>query len=166
MKSFMDRILPIRDKMYRFSMRIVGNASDAEDVVQDVFVRMWTRKNQLDGIHNLEAWCMTLTKNLSIDKIRARKRTTHTLEEAREVRDAEPTPYQVTARNEKVELVHEMIGSLPEKQKMIIHLRDIEQMSYKEICEITGYSLSQVKINLHRGRKQLKEKLQKFYKND
>jgi len=157
-KEIMDLILPFKDKLYRFAYRIVGNSFEAEDIVQEILIKVWKKKEQFQQIDNKEAWCMTMTRNLSIDKKRARKMKTTSIEDFHHLRDSTDNPAISMERKETVDHVRSVINSLPEKQASVIHLRDIEGLSYKEIAIAMDLSLDQVKVVLHRARKALKLK--------
>jgi RNA polymerase sigma-70 factor (ECF subfamily) len=152
-------VLPIKNKLYRFSLRIVGNGPEAEDVVQEVFIKLWDKRHELTQYNNIEAWCMTLTKNLSIDKIRSKHRRAEGLRDGFDMPSTSATPYQVAAASDTISRIQQMMSALPEKQRMVMQLRDIEEMSYKEIAEILHITMDQVKINLFRARKAIRAQL-------
>jgi RNA polymerase sigma-70 factor (ECF subfamily) len=154
-------IIPFKDRLYRYSLSILKNTFDAEDVIQELMIRIWKKKDSFIEIENKEAWCMTVTRNLSIDKIRKNKKSSNTMDidECFSISDKDATPDEAAIRNDQMKNLILLIDELSENQKSVIHLRDIEGYSYKEISEITGLSLDQVKINLHRGRNSLKEKI-------
>lgn len=148
-----------KDKLYRFSLKIVGNKFDAEDVLQELLIKIWKKKEDFAQIDNKEAWCMTVTRNLSIDKIRKRKNSTTDISEYHTISDSAPTPDRIAEDRESLSIVMKLLNELPDRQKEIIHLRDIEGYTYKEISEITGLSEDQVKVNLFRARQKFKEKI-------
>ncbi len=149
----------IKDKLYRFSLRITGSAVEAEDVVQEVFYKVWEKRESMSEVNNHEAWCMTLTKNLSLDKIKSKHRHTTEISEAVHVIDSKSTPYQSFEKEDLMSKIRELMNQLPEKQKYVMHLRDIEGMSYEEIATQLEIPLPQVKVNLHRARTYIKEKM-------
>jgi len=150
-----------KDKLYRFSLKIVGNTFDAEDVLQELLIKLWKKKDEFAEITNKEAWCMTLVRNLSIDKIRKRKNNVSDLDDHYDISDKAPTPDKIAEVKEQLSMVMRLLESLPPNQKEIIHLRDVEGYTYKEISEITGLSESQVKVNLFRARQKFKEQLER-----
>lgn len=155
-------IEPFKNKLYRYALNMLKSDVDAEDVMQEVLIRIWQRRDQFDQIENKEAWCMTVTRNLSIDKIRARKQSAQDISDYYFIADSEAPPDVKTEDRESLKIVMEVLNSLPEKQKEIIHLRDVEGYSYREIGELIGLSEDQVKVNLFRARQRLKEKLKNF----
>jgi RNA polymerase sigma-70 factor (ECF subfamily) len=111
----------------------------------------------------MEAWSMRITKNLSLDRLRAiQRRGTYALEEGMDVKHMDATPDVKTELVESMENVSQLIAALPEKQRMIIHLRDVEGYSYNEICDILELDMNQVKVNLFRARNAVREKLMKI----
>ena len=159
MDEFSRMVIPYKDKLYRFALRIVGDSFTAEDVVQEVMIKIWQKKDYFESLDNKEAWCMTLTKNLAIDKTRSKHRRNIGLDTAYSLNDKSADPYQQTASDDSMGKIRGLMEELPEKQRMVIHLRDIEEMSYDEISEITNLTIGQVKINLHRARKTLRARL-------
>lgn len=158
---FHEQVFPIRHKLYRFALRITGSVHEAEDVVQEVLEKVWkTAPEQVDNIQNWEAWCMTLTKNRSYDKTRSLSvRRTAALDGVAEQSSTMVSPALAAERSDMVFKVKQMMQQLPEKQRLVMHLRDIEELSYEEISEALNISLDQVKVSLHRARKNIREKL-------
>lgn len=162
-EAFQDRVLPAKNKLFRFALRMLGDHDDAKDVVQEVFIRVWNGRAQLDKIENMEAWCMRITKNLSLDKLRANKRKgTESLENSYHVHHTDGTPDVKTELGESMHHVNQLIAALPEKQRQVIHLRDVEGYSYNEICDILEIDMNQVKVSLFRARNAVREKLMKI----
>jgi RNA polymerase sigma-70 factor (ECF subfamily) len=154
-------VTPFKDKLFRLALRIVGSVQEAEDVIQEVLVKVWKKKEVFLDLDNKEAWCMTVTRNLCIDKIRARKMRTTDVTEHYNIRDKTLTPAQEVVSNDRMSQILELINALPEKQKTVVQLRDIEGYSYKEISEITTLKLDQVKVYLHRARITLRAQITK-----
>lgn len=158
---FQEQVFPIRHKLYRFALRITGSTHEAEDVVQEVLEKVWkTSDEQSEVVQNWEAWCMTLTRNRSLDKTRAQlQRRTTALDGLNERPNGLASPAIATETRDLAEQVKRMMQELPEKQRLVMHLRDIEELAYEEISEVLGISLEQVKVNLHRARKAIREQL-------
>jgi len=160
---FESRVLPVKNKLFRFAFRLLGSSEEAKDVVQEVFIRVWNGRDQMASIDNMEAWCMRITRNLSLDKIRARQRkATDPIEENFDIQNDSRTPYEATENSENMQRISQLIASLPEKQRQVMHLRDVEGYSYNEICEILELDMNQVKVNLFRARNAVREKFIKI----
>ena len=165
LQDFKTRVLPTKNKLYRFALKLIQNAEEAEDAVQEVFLKIWERREEMHQYKNMEAWCMTLIKNFCLDKIRSKKFKTTMVKMDLQIEDLDHTPYQLLERRENATRINKIINELPEKQRMVIHLREIEGYSYQEISEITGMDLNQVKVSLFRGRENLKRKILNQGKN-
>ena len=156
---------PLKNKLYRYALRIVRDQMEAEDVVQEVLVKIWKKGKELQGIENFEAWCMTVTRNLALDKLRKVKKTLEPVENHIQLKDTSLDPYQETRRKELYKIIEETMHKLSYDQRNVIHLRDIEGYTYKEIAEITDFKVDKIKVYLHRARINLRKALMK-YKNE
>jgi RNA polymerase sigma-70 factor (ECF subfamily) len=161
-ENFREQVWPLRDKLYRIALRVLGAVDEAEDVVQETMIKLWEQRADLNGIQNLESWCVRLTRNLSIDKQRGgyRKRRTD-LDAVSTYGIADSDPAQRAQVKDTWEHVDRFLREMPEPRRSILHLRDVEEYTYQEICDTLDLSLSRVKIELHRGRKHLREALLK-----
>lgn len=163
LEAFQTRILPTKNKLFRFALKFLGNEEEAKDVVQEVFIRIWNGRDQMNEVQNWEAWCMRITKNLSLDRIRSiTRKQTQPLEDVFHVRQESLSPHEATELKESLVRVDQIIAALPEKQRQIIHLRDVEGYSYNEICDILELDMNQVKVNLFRARNAVREKLMRI----
>ena len=153
--KFKEILLPIRDKLFRLALSITKNKEDAEDVVQDVFLHVW-KKNDWKEIENLEAYCFRSTRNRALDKIRLKENQFESLPDQLDF----PIPEnieQIVEAQEQIDLIEKWLTSLSEKQQTIFRLREVEELSYKEIALVLNITEEQVKINLFRLRRKLKE---------
>ena len=163
LETFQNSVFPVKNKLFRFAFRLLGSSEEAKDVVQEVFIKVWNGRDQLGEIQNLEAWCMRITKNLSLDRLRQQqRRATDSIEKGSQVQNADLSPHENSVINESMKRIGDLMAALPEKQRQVMHLRDIEGYSYNEICEILEIDMSQVKVNLFRARNAVREKLQKI----
>lgn len=153
--------LPFKDRLYRLALGIVGDTYDAEDIIQELLIKIWNRIDQYHEIENKEAWCMTVTRNLAIDKIRSRKTSVHDIADYSFLSDSDATPDKKLEDDDRMKSILALVNDLPEKQRLIVYLRDVEGYSYKEIAEITDNTLDFIKVSLHRARKTLKDALLK-----
>jgi len=163
LESFQNRVLPVKNKLFRFALRFLGNEDEAKDIVQEVFVRVWNGREKMNEIQNWEAWCMRITKNLSLDRIRSiTRRHTNPIEDGYAVTNDSMTPFESTEMRESMKRINQLIAALPDKQRQVIHLRDVEGYSYNEICDIMELDMNQVKVNLFRARNSVRDKMIKI----
>lgn len=152
---FIKTVLPLKDKLFRLAFRLTGNREDAEDVVQDTMLRVWNRGEEVDVIDNLEAYCVRSVRNIALDKIALKSNQYTELPEEIEFSDNQSIEDDVV-HQETVNLLFGFIDKLPEKQKSVVQLRDVEGLSYKEIAEAMAMTEEQVKVTLFRARQRLK----------
>lgn len=156
--SFREDILPLKDKLFRLALRITFDRAEAEDIVQDTLIRVWNKREEWQQMDSIEAYCLTIARNLAID--RSQKMESQNLEltpETQEMPDAK-MPDQLMEQDEQLSIIHRLINELPEKQRSILQLRDIEGKNYKEIAVILGLTEEQVKVNLFRARQRIRLK--------
>lgn len=155
-------IVPYKDKIYRFVLRMVKNEFDAEDIMQELAIKIWKYREKFSKLENKEAWSMTVARNMAIDKIRnSNKRRHMDIEDAYDLSDSNKNPHEQLASLDTMNILRDYMNKLPENQRSTLHLREIEGMTYKEIAEICEMSLEQVKSNIFRARRALKELLEK-----
>lgn len=157
---FKIEVLPLKNKLFRFAWNIVKDEDLAKDVVQECLIKVWEKREDLKLVNNLEAWCMQITKNKALDKLRSKHVSrTDQFEVQLDTRKERDTPYVVTERGDVMQRIHELIAGLPERQREVMQLRDIEGYTYKEIAENLEIDINLVKTNLFRARRKLKESL-------
>jgi RNA polymerase sigma factor (sigma-70 family) len=157
-KEFCNRVLPLKDKLFRLSRRILNNAEDAEDAVQEVFYKLWAKNEELDSFKSLEAFALVVTKNFCLDRVKSKSYQKSELTAVNEPVE-HLSPGQMAEQKNEVEEVHRIVGMLPEQQRMILHLRDIEGLEYDEIEQIMEMNATAVRVNLSRARKAIREQL-------
>ena len=161
-EEFKSDVLPIKNKLYRFALRILGNSEEAQDVVQEIFIRLWSKRDKISEYRSIEAFAMTMTRNLCFDMLKSPSSKIETLDETRAMTDNR-TPYSETETSDTIKMVFMAMDSLPEQQRMVIHLRDVEGCDFDEIAEVTGLSLNNVRVNLSRARKKIRDTLIKIH---
>lgn len=146
-------------KLYRIAFRIVRNRPEAEDAVQDVFLKMWKMGNDLDKYSDAEALAVTIIRNRCIDLIRKRNFSGE-FDQVEIVMDPEfqISPHDQMVQSENREIVREIISGLPESFRDIIQMREIEGCSYREIASITGANINSLRVSVSRARQIIKEK--------
>lgn len=164
---FRTEILPLKDKFFRLALRITLDRAEAEDITQETLIRMWEQRDGWNEIQSLEAWGLTICRNFALDHIRKRQLQVEreqdflapSLPDSSPLLLSAPPPDEQLDQKQRVEAVLQLIDQLPEVQRTVIQLRDIEGMRYDEIAQATGLSETQVKVYLHRARKRIRETL-------
>lgn len=159
--NFRNDILPLKNELYRLALRITLNPAEAEDVVQETMIKIWNRRDQWDEIESIEAFSLTICRNLALDKMRKIEGQNQSLDEVANDapdRSYSSNPEEQAMQQDRIELIRRLIGQLPEKQRSAMQLRDFEGKSYKEIAAIMGISEEQVKINIFRARQAIRQK--------
>ena len=158
--EFNTNIISLKDKAYRFARTLLKNNADAEDTMQDIFEKLWINRNEISNYKNTEAFVIQSVKNLCLDKLKHKKVILK--HSANIVSTANETSVEPNNENKEMStIIKTIINNLPEKQRTIIHLRDIEGYEFNEIEEITGESLNNVRVNLSRARATVKKNLLK-----
>lgn len=159
--NFRNDILPLKNELYRLALRITLNPAEAEDVVQETMIKIWNRRDQWDEIESIEAFSLTICRNLAVDKMRKIEGQNQSLDEVANDapdRSYSSNPEEQAMQQDRIELIRRLIGQLPEKQRSAMQLRDFEGKSYKEIAAIMGISEEQVKVNIFRARQAIRQK--------
>lgn len=163
--SFRNDVLPLKDKLFRLALRITLNREEAEDIVQDTLIKVWNSRNKWQQLDSIEAYSLTIARNLSLDRIKKMENQNGSLEDEKTERpDTTSNPSERMIQKDKLDIVKRMIDELPEKQRSCIQLRDIEGKAYKDIAQILGITEEQVKINIFRARQTIKQRFQQFDK--
>lgn len=161
--SFRNDVLPLKNELFRLALRITLNRAEAEDIVQDTMIKVWNRREEWNAIDSIEAFSLTVCRNLSLDRIRKKGNDNDSLED---VKAAEPlassNPQDRMIQTDKVRLIRQIVDGLPEKQRSCMQLRDFEGKTYKEIAGVLDISEEQVKVNIFRARQTVKQKFLKL----
>ena len=155
--SFRTTVLPLSDKLFRLALRITMNRAEAEDVVQDTLLKVWEHREEWEQINNLEAFAIATCRNRALDVMKRAGRNTEKLDEM--VHFSSQTPQEQLEADEQISLVNRLMDDLPEVQRTIMLLRDIEGKTYQEIAQTLDISETQVKVYLHRARTKIKERI-------
>lgn len=156
--SFLKVVLPFKDKVFRLAKRLLVSKEEAEDATQELFFKLWKNKEKITDYKNVEAFAMTMTKNYCYDRLKSKQasnlRLIHTNYKEKETALDKRIEYR-----DSINQVHQLIENLPEQQKVIIQLRDIEQYDFDEICNMVNMKPTAVRVALSRARKTLREAL-------
>lgn len=152
----------LSEKLFRIAFRLMGDSAEAEDVVQDSIMKLWDIRTSLHKYNSIEAFTVTMVKNKCLDKLKAKGRNSVDIDNAYSLSNA-VSPENQNETNENIAMINQIVNQLPEHQRLIIQLRDIEGYSFDDISQITGISINTLRVNLSRARKAVKEQLTKLH---
>ena len=163
-KEFKKKIIPLGQNLYRFAAGILKDSHEAEDVVQDIFLKLWNMRERMEEIKNINAFAYRMTRNVCLDKLKSRriKYYDETVPGIPEPKVNDPDPESLVEMRDSADRVRILISNLPEQQKAIIHLRDIDGYSYEEISEIMSMEINTIRVALSRARRSVRESLIKI----
>jgi RNA polymerase sigma-70 factor (ECF subfamily) len=158
--SFQHDILPLKNELYRLALRITLSREEAEDVVQETMIKVWNNRERWNDIDSIEAYCLTICRNLALDALRKKENLHESIDEnmMQSPNFATHNLQDRIIQQERVQIVRKLVDALPEKQRSCMQLRDFEGKSYKEIATILNISEEQVKINIFRARQAIKQR--------
>lgn len=150
--------LPLSDAFYRAAYYILESEADADDAVQDLYVKLWNSRDSLDGILRPQTYGVTLIKNICLDRLRHRKvARAESLDEGIEVTAGDSSPSGILVHKDSLRQLEALVEKLPDKQRTVLRLRVYEEMEYDRISQITGLSESNLRMLLSTARKTLRK---------
>jgi len=160
--EFNNQVLLLSRKLYTTAFRFLKRQEEAEDAVQEVFIRLWNRLDELDRYNSLEAFAVTTVKNYCIDLLRREKLQGYGEEStALHIVNNEPSPHEKLENDETASILNRIIRELPELYREIITLKEIDGLSYEEIAETTNQNINTLRVNLSRARKIIRDEYKK-----
>lgn len=161
--DFLSLIEPLQDRLFRTAYRMLLDEEEAKDVVQDVFLKLWKKRHEMHKYQNPEAWCITVTKNTVLDRMKYNK---YRVTEDYDILNKSDKNLSFTESSldtkDIFNITRRIINELPEQQRLFIQLRDIEELPYHTIAQIMNISLGEVKIGLFRARSVIRERIKKI----
>ena len=154
--EFVKSITPFKDKLFRLAKRLLVSTEEAEDATQEVLLKLWNKNEDLGNYNSLEAFAMTMTKNYCLDQLKSKRAGNMKLVHDNYT-DREPSLQKKLEDIDSLNWVEKVINQLPEQQRMIIQMRDIEQYEFEEIAKILDMNETAIRVALSRGRKTIRE---------
>lgn len=158
----MQLVNPFKDKVFRMAKRLLVSTEEAEDATQEVLVKLWHKNDNLDEYKSIEAVAMTMTKNYCLDQLKSKRagnmRIVHN-----NYTDREAGLQKQVEDKDTWQWVERIMNDLPEQQKLIVQMRDIEEMEFDEIGKILGMNDSAIRTALSRARKAIRETMTKTH---
>jgi RNA polymerase sigma-70 factor (ECF subfamily) len=161
-KEFMLLVNPFKDKVFRMAKRLLVSTEEAEDATQEVLVKLWNKSESLDEYKSVEAVAMTMTKNYCLDQLKS-KRASNMKIVHNNFTDREASLQQKVEDRDTWNWVEKIMNDLPEQQKLIVQMRDIEEMEFEEISKILEMNESAIRTALSRARKTIRENMIKTH---
>ena len=165
-RDFKTNVLPVSKKLLRFATHFLKDDELARDVVQDVFLKLWQKKDTLDEVENIEAFAMRMTRNRCLDVLRNNKAVPIDGETDRLLKAQTADVHSKVELSETAQQIGQLIRRLPDLQRNVMQMRDLEQLSYDEIAEITGLQVNAIRVNLSRARKKVRDEFLKMNENE
>jgi len=159
-KEFLETVLPFKDKVYRLAKRLLVSSDEAEDATQELYFKLWKNKGKIEKYDNVEAYAMMMTKNYCLDQLKSKRASNLTLVHSN-YKDENASLQSDVEYRDGANIIKRMMNDLPEKQRMIVQLRDVENYEYHEIAEIMGMEPTAIRVALSRARKALREQFTK-----
>lgn len=156
--EFLKSVLPFKDKVFRLAKRLLVSTEEAEDATQELYFKLWRNKEKLADYKNVEAFAMTMTKNYCFDRLKSKQASNLTLVHSN-YKEKETALEKKIEQQDSVSQVHLLIDKLPEQQKLVIQLRDIEQYDFEEIGKMLDLKPTAVRVALSRARKTIRQEL-------
>jgi len=158
-EEFQKQVIPMGDKMYRIAFRLLGNSETAKDVLQELYLKLWEMRGELHKMTSIDAFACTVLKNKCLDKLRLQKDTV----DVDILNTMGNKPEAAFEKNEGVAEIRKLMQMLPDKQKIIMQMRDIDCCTFEEIALLVDTSVNNVRVQLCIARKWIKEELMKIY---
>jgi RNA polymerase sigma-70 factor (ECF subfamily) len=156
--DFLKSVLPFKDKVFRLAKRLLVSTEEAEDATQELYFKLWKNKEKLSDYKNVEAFAMTMTKNYCFDRLKSKQASNLTLVHSN-YKEKDTALEKKLEYRDSVNQVHQLIENLPEQQKLVIQLRDIEDYDFEEIGKMLDLKPTAVRVTLSRARKTIREEL-------
>jgi RNA polymerase sigma-70 factor (ECF subfamily) len=156
--EFLNVVMPFKDKLYRLSKRLLISSEEAEDATQEIPMKLWSKNKNIAGYKNVEAFAMTMTKNFCLDRLKSKQSNNLKLVHSNYEDGTTSLQKQLEARD-SVSWVEKIMEELPEQQKLVLQLRDVEEYDFEEIADLLEMQPTAVRVALSRARKTVREKL-------
>jgi len=156
--EFINVVMPFKDKLFRLAKRLLVSTEEAEDATQEILLKLWSKKKAMENYNNVEAFAMTMTKNFCLDRLKSKQAGNLKLVHSNYQEKGSQLQTQIEAKD-SVNWVERIMEELPEQQKMVLQLRDVEEYDYSEIAKMLDMQPTAVRVTLSRARKTVREKL-------
>ena len=161
-EEFKNKVIPFSRKLYPMIKRILKDEEETRDALQDLMLKLWNKRHDLDKCENTRAYVITVGRNYSFDLLKKKRPLVMGEKEEYRLLNIEAGDINPEIK-EKYEYVHKVIENLPEKYREVIQYRDIDGFSFDEIKELTGFEVTYIRVILSRARMKVKQEVEKIY---
>jgi len=163
-KEFNTSVVPMNAKLFRYAYRFLENRDEAQDAVQEVFVKLWNLRDQIGKVNNIEAFAIRVTRNYCLDQIKAKRTVSLDVNDYFRDRISDTSdPQEELVKADTMRELGRILQRMPEPQRSVIQMRDVEGYSNEEVGEILGLSPGNVRVMLSRARKLIRESFIQIY---
>ncbi|MEM6515367.1 MAG: RNA polymerase sigma factor [Bacteroidota bacterium] len=161
--DFVKLVMPFKDKVFRLAKRLLVSSEEAEDATQEILIKLWNNKSKIEEYRNIEAFSMTMTKNFCLDRLKSKQAQNLKIVHSN-YQDHNVSLQKEVENKDSVNWVTRIMEELPEQQKIILQLRDVEEYDYDEIAKVVDMNPTAIRVALSRARKTIREKLTKTHR--
>ncbi len=159
-EEFKNKIIPLGRKLYNFARLLLNDQAEAQDAVQEVYLKLWNYRNKMQTIDNIEAFVMKITRNWCLDRLKAKRPVLiEDYSKSYDFQKEDNNPHSILENTDRLNEFNNIMQSLPEQQRIIIQLRDVEGYEFEEIADILSININTIRVNLSRARKKIKESI-------
>ena len=161
--EFVNLVVPFQSKIFRLAKRLLISVEEAEDAIQEIMEKLWKKNNDLQQFKSVEALAMTMTKNFCLDQLKSKRAQNLQLVHSNYAENNSGLQKNIEDKD-SLSWVEKIVSQLPAQQRLIIQLRDIEQLEFDEIAEITEMNATAIRVALSRARKTIRETMTKTHR--
>ncbi|MDL2312279.1 sigma-70 family RNA polymerase sigma factor [Bacteroidales bacterium OttesenSCG-928-B11] len=155
---FVAQVIQYQDSLYRMAKALVKDEDFAKDILQDLYVKLWVKREHLVGVIHFHAYMMRALRNLCLDNLKKNRWIMEDVDDHLE--SGTENPHALLERKDFNMMISKLIEQLPELQRTVLHLKDVEGLDVKEIAYISDLTENAVRVNLCRARQRLREMIQ------
>jgi RNA polymerase sigma-70 factor (ECF subfamily) len=156
--EFINLVMPFKNKLFRLAKRLLISTEEAEDATQEILLKLWSKNNKIENYNNVEAFAMTMTKNFCLDRLKSKQAGNLKLVHSNYADENSSLQNHIEAKD-SIDWVEKIMEDLPEQQKIVLQLRDVEEYDYDEIAAMLDMQPTAIRVALSRARKTVREKL-------
>ncbi len=156
--EFLNVVMPFKDKLFRLAKRLLVSTEEAEDATQEILLKLWSKNEKIEKYKSVEAFAITMTKNFCLDRLKSKQSNNIRLVHSN-YEDGNTSLQKQLEVSDSVAWVNKIIEEIPDQQKMVLQLRDVEQYDLDEISKMLDMKPTAVRVALSRARKAVREKL-------